>query len=130
MAFFHHDDPTEELTQRNLKSPTSSVSLQSEIIQKLQRENLYLKNQLFNLIQVMLYPCRIQAPMICTYQKKLYFTSNFQKTIKVTHLQALGKNSQKYFIKRMNTTFCNTRLDQSATLQGFNPSIILISYTK
>ncbi len=45
-------DTTEELTQRNLKTPRGQGSVQSELICKLQRENLYLKNQLFAMVHV------------------------------------------------------------------------------
>ena len=61
-------DTTEELTQRNLKTPRGHVNVQSDLILKLQRENLYLKNQLFAMVHVEVALCRIQGSMICTFR--------------------------------------------------------------
>ena len=66
MAFFAREDPTEELTQRNLRSPRQTPPNQTDLVLQLQRENLYLRNQLFSLVQVTVVPRRAQAPTTCT----------------------------------------------------------------
>lgn len=66
MRFFARDDPTEELTQRTLRSPQPRPADQSELVLQLQRENLYLRNQLFGLVQVTLAGRRTREPTTCT----------------------------------------------------------------
>jgi hypothetical protein len=74
MERFFIKDLTEELTQRNLKSSSRvNATPQSDIIRNLERENLYLKNQLFALIQVLLQTCRIQVCTTCTYLVKRFY---------------------------------------------------------
>jgi hypothetical protein len=129
MAFFAREDPTEELTQRNLRSPRQKSPAQADLVLQLQRENLYLRNQLFSLVQVTPAPRRTQAPTTCTSPP----TPNSPSRMKKTHAPAppppTATTPQRWEALAYSVTISSFRRGGTAFRHACSPPTTTASYS-